>query len=448
MSMIEQLREETRHQAPVAPPKEPSADAESPHPSNKAARAVAPDPTHPDICRYWIAQLEAIQTLPTEQQAVRLNDALAKAPEAYRPTPDEAMVLQAASQTLSINSVLDWLHLHTELPTDVSPLSPTAAQHWRQHLPASSDSHWAARLQDVARATPQDNALPPAVLNALQDHPEWAAGYLQCSGIQGRVKENRLDQGRPAYPAQPEVSPSQPTPSETPSPPLERPRNPPPSPVAGASLHGAPVGQAIGALAGCALGAVASAVTSAAGVTQQKVRQAYRHFHSRLAEQALAEVTQATHQIRRHPALRTYWAQVEQAVQQAGGDPASLWRTLDNPTTDNARTLLASLQGHLNQALNRAPSLAADFEKVHQAFDHLNQRWEKSVTNSRKAGTPWFPSDDQVQRLKAACLDVPLHDERWLASVERLVGRLQEIYRAAMEGLRAGVSTRSPAPGP
>ncbi|MCP5421250.1 MAG: hypothetical protein H6969_12300 [Gammaproteobacteria bacterium] len=298
MSMIEQLREETRHQAPVAPPKEPSADAESPHPSNKAARAVAPDPTHPDICRYWIAQLEAIQALPAEQQAVRLKDALAKAPEAYRPTPDEAGVLQAASQTLSINSVLGWLHLRPELPTEVSPLSPTAAQHWRQHLPASSDPHWAA------------------------------------------------------------------------------------------------------------------------------------------------------HQIRRHPALRTYWAQVEQAVQQAGGDPAPLWRTLDNPTTDNARTLLALLQGHLNQALNRAPSLATDFEGVRQAFGRLNQRWEKSVTDSRKAGQPWFPSDDQVQRLKAACLDAPPNNARLLTSAERLVRRLQEIYRAAMEGLRAGVSTRAPAPGP
>ncbi|MCP5425351.1 MAG: hypothetical protein H6970_09835 [Gammaproteobacteria bacterium] len=114
----------------------------------------------------------------------------------------------------------------------------------------------------------------------------------------------------------------------------------------------------------------------------------------------------------------------------------------------NARTLLASLQGHFNQALNDSPSLAAEFESVRQAFGRLNQRWEKSVTDSRKAGQPWFPSDDQVQRLKAACLDVPLHDERWLASAERLVRRLQEIYRAAMEGLQAGVSTRAPAPGP
>jgi hypothetical protein len=469
MSVLDALKVETeRRRGPAGPPPRwsPAGDSEPPEAPDSPAAPESPAQVpeapldHRAYCRYWVAQLQRLLERPVAQQATQMDRALAGAPPEHRPPPADALLLQVAGRALPVEEVLGWLRLRAELPAGADALDPVVAAYWLRHLDLSHAAvgtpAWAAHCRQTALgARLQGKALDPAVLAAVQAHPEWARGYLRCGGSKARVLaglQPPVAEPDAAERSAADASALPPPLSGAPGAPMSLPQ--PPAPAGALAFGGA-----IGAVLGGALRTVTAVAATAAGATKNAVQQTpgwfkARRVHlqiqaqARAAEQALTELAAAASRLRQHPALQDFWTQVDRHAARGGQDRTTIFQAMANPLPGNLGIPSESLDQQLTQLLRADPALAAHLDRAYQAYDRLSVAWERCAGAFREAGERWTPSPTQVRRLNAACLDIPPLPDRSVAAeaAERLVRSLAQLAQAVRETFRPAPPAASPSP--
>ncbi|MEE4376141.1 MAG: hypothetical protein V2J55_01330 [Candidatus Competibacteraceae bacterium] len=462
MSLVDNLRAETRQRRGKAVMSgTPGKESADPTTINKDEPSATQPPVderdavkedHSSYCQYWVARLQAIQALPDEDRRIQLAKDIESAPPEYRPPAADQQLLKVAGQALPVEQVTGWLQMRAALPANADVLNPATAEHWLQHLAAPNATinaqEWTAHCQQVAsEAESLGKNLNPTVLQAIQSHPQWAMGYLRCSGSKARLLE-----AMPQHDNPPDESK---TPAETaPLSPLPAvPSGTPASPNAPVSPTGLAMGDVIGAALGGTIRAATTAAATAVGMTHNALKQTPQRWQTRLAEiqakshertanHALDDLTKQATALHEHPGLSTFWQQVDHQAVSGQTTRAGVFQAMANEADHPLKERLAT-------TMNADPMLANAIHQAYNTFDRLSTAWENCAAAYRKAGKTWAPSTDQVQRLQAASRDTPpIKDHAVLAEMaERLVNTLKQVYHAIKQGPRAAATSPASSPG-
>lgn len=469
MSIIDQLKEQSRQQscgaAPATPlEREPSDDAaaaesEAPEPPKPPPAAAAPGASGPpDYCAFWIEHLEKVKGLPPEAAAAAVRDAIRAAPAHHRPPDEDAQLFAAAGgRELPYSDVVAWLRLRAVVPAIERTLEPDVARFWRDQLgppPAAGTSaaSWSSRCRDAARAAAQVGCgLNPATVAALAAHPGAVLGYLNCAA--SSVHRSAPPSAVPP----PATSASPPTAGSPPfsGPPLGASATVPTAFGATAGGAGSRLGFALGGLVGGVVGGVVggfkagaasfskwrSETDHPAGYLSTELRRAAAE-----AERASATFTDAARQLNDHPRLVSFWREVDLLA--AGRFAGARDGVLREMAAQRQHPLHLLFERHARND----PGVALHHRRALEAFERLQATWEVCAQAHQKRGEHWAPGLEAVDALRAACRRTPAAGGQpaLVDQAERLLRVLAQTIRetcARATGRRPSPAGRAPSHG-